>query len=252
VDSSNSGANDSPVYVIAGAYGGVGSAVAALLHRRGARLMLAGRNPDKLSQLAAGSDALIFEADASDFAKMKECVELAKTQFGRLDGVANCAGSLLLKPAHLTSEDEWMSVINANLTTAFVVARSAAKAMMGSGGSVVLVSSAAGRIGLANHEAIAAAKSGIEGLTRSAAATYGRHKVRVNCVAPGLVDTELTRSITSNPLSLKASIDMHALGRIGTAAEIARVIDWLLSSESSWVTGQTIGVDGGLSTVRGR
>ena len=89
MDSSDSGANESPVYVIAGAYGGVGSEVAALLHQRGARLMLAGRNPDKLSQLAARFDALTCEADASDFAKMKECVELAKTQFGRLDGVAN-------------------------------------------------------------------------------------------------------------------------------------------------------------------
>lgn len=111
----------------------------------------------------------------------------------------------------------------------------------------MLLSSAAARHGFANHEAIAAAKAGIIGLTLSAAATYARQKIRVNCVAPGLVRTPLTIGITSNEIMLKNSAAMHALGRIGEPEEVAAAIRFLLESE--WVTGQVLGVDGGLSSV---
>jgi NAD(P)-dependent dehydrogenase (short-subunit alcohol dehydrogenase family) len=120
------------------------------------------------------------------------------------------------------------------------------------GGSVVLVSSAAARIGLVNHEAISAAKAGIEGLALAAAATYAAKGIRVNCVAPGLTRTPLTARLWQNDAVAKASAGMHALGRIGTPEEVASAIDWLLDSEQAWVTGQVIGVDGGLSRVRSR
>ena len=120
------------------------------------------------------------------------------------------------------------------------------------GGSVVLLSTAAARHGLANHEAIAAAKAGLVGLALSAAATYGPRGLRVNCVAPGLVRTPLTERITSNEASLKASVAMHSLGRIGEPEEVASAIAWLLDPEQSWVTGQVLGVDGGLGSVRAR
>jgi NAD(P)-dependent dehydrogenase (short-subunit alcohol dehydrogenase family) len=120
------------------------------------------------------------------------------------------------------------------------------------GGSVVLMSSAAARIGLANHEAIAAAKAGIIGLTLSAAATYAAQGIRVNAVAPGLIDTPMTKRITSNETSLSASVAMHPLGRIGTPDEVAATIEWLLRPESSWITGQVIGVDGGLGVLKTR
>ena len=123
---------------------------------------------------------------------------------------------------------------------------------MATGGSVVFVSSAAAHVGLSNHEAIAAAKAGIEGMARSAAASYSRQKIRVNCVAPGMIETPLTEALRSNPTQLQASIDMHALGRIATPSEIATVIEWLLGPESSFVTGQSIAVDGGLSSVRAK
>ena len=120
------------------------------------------------------------------------------------------------------------------------------------GGSVVLVSSAAALTGLANHEAIAAAKSGIIGLVMSAAATYSRYGIRVNCVAPGLVRTPLTQSLTENEAILKKSEKMHPLGRIGEPGDVASAIAWLLKSEQSWVTGQVLGVDGGLANIKGR
>ena len=114
------------------------------------------------------------------------------------------------------------------------------------------VSSAAASIGLPNHEAIAAAKAGVSGLMRSAAATYAPYGLRVNAVAPGLVDTPLSQAITANDLARKASVAMHPLGRLGTPDDIAAAVCWLLGPHSAWVTGQVIGVDGGLATLKPR
>jgi 3-oxoacyl-[acyl-carrier protein] reductase len=124
--------------------------------------------------------------------------------------------------------------------------------MMKAGGSIVLVSSAAARVGLVNHEAIAAAKGGVSGLVLAAAATYARYNIRVNAVAPGLVRTAATESITRNEVSERVSIAMHAAGRLGTPRDVASVMAWLLNPRNDWVTGQVLGIDGGLSTVRTR
>jgi NAD(P)-dependent dehydrogenase (short-subunit alcohol dehydrogenase family) len=114
------------------------------------------------------------------------------------------------------------------------------------------MSTAAARIGLASHEAIAAAKAGVIGLALSAAATYVAQGIRVNVVAPGLVDTPMIKRSTSNETSLRASVAMHPLGRIGTPDEVAATIEWVLGPESSWITGQVVGVDGGLATLKAR
>ena len=114
------------------------------------------------------------------------------------------------------------------------------------------MSSCAGQVGIPNHEIIGAVKAAVSGLTRSAAATYAPNGLRVNAVAPGLVDTPLAERLTKNDAALEASRSMHPLGRIGEPSEIAPVIDWLLGPESGWVTGQVVGVDGGISTVKPR
>jgi NAD(P)-dependent dehydrogenase (short-subunit alcohol dehydrogenase family) len=123
---------------------------------------------------------------------------------------------------------------------------------MKSGGSIALVSSVAAQRGLSNHEAIAAAKAGLIGLAQSAAASYARQRVRVNCVAPGLVRTPLAAAITGNEASLKYSTALHPLGRIGESDDVAAALAWLLSTEASWVTGQVLGVDGGMGSVQPR
>ncbi len=233
-------------FIIVGAAGGIGSALSRRLKKLGAQPILMGRTADKLALLSQELDAPTQTVDASNAAEF----EAAVAAYGPIQGIVNCAGSVLLKPAHLTNDTEWSETLRTNLTTAFHVVRAGARLMMRTGGSIVLCSTAAARIGLANHEAIAAAKAGVIGLTLSAAATYAGRNIRVNCVAPGLVETPLTAKITSNEVALKASLAMHALGRAGKPEHIASAIAWLLDPENDWVTGQVLGVDGGLGSVR--
>ncbi len=234
--------------MVLGATGGIGSALARQLQAAGARLHLVARGEERLSALAGELDASYSVADATRCAEVDHAVQKA----GPIYGMVNCVGSILLKPAHATTEDEWQSTLQVNLTSAFAAVRSAAKAIGKDGGSVVLLSSAAARHGLANHEAVAAAKAGVIGLTLSGAATYASKNLRVNCVAPGLVDTPLAARITGNPASLEASRAMHALGRIGSPDHIAAAIAYFLDPANDWATGQVLGVDGGLGSVRPR
>lgn len=238
--------------IVIGAYGGIGSALSRRLAGRGVGLVLAGRDPERLAPLAAETGGEPFALDATRPDAVAACFQRAIEVLGRVDGVANCVGAFQLKPAHAITDAEWDEVIATNLRSAFAVVRAAGSIMAEHGGSVVLLSSAAARIGLANHEAVAAAKAGIEGLALAAAATYAPKGICVNCVAPGLTRTPLTARLWQNEAMAKASTGLHALGRLGAPEEVAAAIDWLLDPEQSWVTGQVIGVDGGLSRVRSR
>ena len=243
--------SESRSYLVFGAYGGIGSALSRALTRDGHRVAVSGRDPERVTSLASDLGVLPFTADATEFQQVEQVVSEAREALGGLDGVVNCVGSVVLKPAHLTRQEEWADTVSTNLTSAFAVLRASVGVMSrGEGGSVVLVSTAADRIGLPNHEAIAAAKGGVEALARSAAATYGSRGVRVNVVAPGLVETPMTARITGNEKARANSEAMHALGRIGSPEDVADAIRWLLSDGASWVTGQVLGVDGGLGTVR--
>ncbi|MBS1955829.1 MAG: SDR family oxidoreductase [Cyanobacteria bacterium SZAS-4] len=239
----------SPVYIILGASGGIGSVLARKLNCE-AKLILAGRNSDALKLLADSLGCNYEVGDCTSFSDVDRIVQTVTSDFGRLDGIVNCVGSLLLKPAHRTTESDWQQTMNTNLSSAFACVRSGASSMMDTGGSIVLISSSAATVGLLNHEAIAAAKAGIIGLTKSAATTYARNDIRVNCVAPGLIETPLTARITSNEMSRAASLGMQAIKRLGQPIDVVSAITWLLSNNASWVTGQCICVDGGLSSTK--
>lgn len=244
--------NQNPVYLILGATGGIGSELChRLASQNGARLVLAGRDQSKLDSLAGELDAetRTIALDATDTTAVNGAFETAVSEFGRVDGVANCVGAFLLKPAHMTSDEEFEEQISLNLKTAFAVVKASANNMR-DGGSVVLISSVAGRVGLENHEAVAAAKAGVTGLAISAAATYVTRGLRFNVVAPGLVQTPMTENVTRSEASREASRELHPLGRLGEPSDIAAMIRWLLDPELTWVTGQTFGADGGLSTLR--
>lgn len=237
--------------LIFGGTGAIGSALAKRLKTLGFDLVLAARDSAKLDAAAEelGAEALV--CDATDSAQVAEAVKKASAS-GPLRAVAHCVGSVYLKPAHLTSDDDWRATMALNLDSAFFVLRESVKAMRREGGSIVLASSAAARIGLSNHEAIAAAKAGIVGLVQSAAATYAPAGVRINAVAPGLVKSGITDRIVSNEASLKVSTEMHPLGRVGEGDDVARAMAFLLDPASSWITGQVLGVDGGLGTIKTR
>jgi NAD(P)-dependent dehydrogenase (short-subunit alcohol dehydrogenase family) len=240
------------VFIVFGGTGGIGSAVSRRLASAGARVVVTGRNQAILDQCRRDIGVETQLLDIAQLDAIDSCVSQTFERHGHVDGIVNCIGSLLLKPAHLITDQEWQSVIDVNLTSSFKVVRAAAGAMMRSGGSIVLMSSAAATVGLASHEAISAAKAGIEGLAVAAAASYARRNIRVNCVAPGLIETKLTRHLLASESARRASEDMHALGRVGAPDDVASAIIWLLSEQNSWVTGQVFHIDGGLSKVRPR
>lgn len=240
-------------YVLLGASGGIGSALARRLKASGANLLLAARNEEKLRPLAEELSSPYQLVDVCDPTQVANLFATAEQLLGSVEGVAHCVGSILIKPVHFTTPEEWNQTISLNLTSAYHVLHSAIKAMLPrQNGSIVLVSSVAATVGLSNHEAIAAAKAGIIGLTLAAAASYASKKIRINCVAPGLTHTPLASRFTSNEASLKASAAMHPLGRIGEASEVASAMAWFLDPEQAWVTGQVLGVDGGMGSLRVR
>ncbi|MEL6431905.1 MAG: SDR family oxidoreductase [Planctomycetota bacterium] len=237
-------------FVVLGATGGTGAALSRRVAARGGRLVLAARDPGRLDALSAELGAPAHSNVAAEAEDVERAVELCRTEHGRFDGIVNAAGSILLRPAHMTKLDDFDAVVRQNLRTAFATVHVGAKGLRKEGGSIVLFSSAAARTGLPNHEAIAAAKAGVQGLTLSASATYARAGIRVNCVAPGLVDTTMAAAITRSEKALEASRAMHPLGRIGAPEDVARAAEWLLDPDQSWVTGQILGVDGGLGSAR--
>ncbi|MEM9445393.1 MAG: SDR family oxidoreductase [Verrucomicrobiota bacterium] len=235
-------------YLIIASSSTIGQELVKILHQQADQLYLTSRNPDKIQQLADETQSSFSALDASSFEEVNQVFEDASDKLGPLDGVVCLAGSLLLKAAHQTSEQEYLHTIQTSLTTAFATTKAAGKHMR-KGGSVVLISSAAAMQGFANHEAIAAAKGGVIALARSAAATYARQNLRFNVVSPGLTETALTKSLFANEASKQISEKMHVLGRLGEAHKIALSIAFLLNPENDWITGQVLGIDGGLSRV---
>lgn len=238
-------------HIVLGGSGGIGSALSRRLAGDG-HVVVVGRDEARLTDVAneVGGEAVCL--DARDLDAVAELAGRVAEE-GGLDSITCCVGSIFLSPAHAVDPGDWTEVIATNLSSAFACVRAAGKVMprLG-GGSVALVSSSAAGTGMPNHEAIAAAKAGVEGLTRSAAATYAGRGLRVNAVAPGLVKTSLAAPLLGSEAMEKASQAMHPLGRLGEPDDIAAALAWLHGPEAGWITGEVIGVDGGLARLRGR
>ena len=206
-----------------------------------------------LSQNPAIAPLCQIGADVSTADGAAEAITLCETEMGRSpDAIINCAGTILMTPLHKTTEQSYRECMAANLDTsyfalkAFINARLRAKRA----GVAVLISSVTARIGVSNHEAVAASKAAVESLARSAAATYSRHDIRINAVAPGLMRSPATEWLFSTPNNTRQLDAQYPLGRHGQVDDVASTITWLVSEEASWITGQVLAVDGGFSAVR--
>lgn len=237
------------VALIAGAAGGVGRALLARLQARGVRCAAVSRDAARLDGL--GADASVV-ADVATAEGAQAAVAQCTAALGAPTLLANCAGAILLAPAHRTSEAQWRATLAANLDTAFFLLRAWSAALLEAKqpGAAVFVSTAAARIGVANHEAVAAAKGGLEAMLRSAAATYAPQGLRLNAVAPGLMDTPLAAGLLRSDVMREAAARQYPVGGLGTADELAALLDWLLSPAAARVTGQVWSLDGGFSAIR--
>ena len=239
-------------YLIVGGSSDIGIILCRALLEEGAAVTLLARDSSRLAEFPEGKVGK-FIGDANDEDLVKEAVLSAiSAGNGRLDGVVHLVGSFAVRPPHAMSLEAFEQVITTNLSSAFVTLSIACKQMLRNGGGrVVFTSSVAGSLGLANHEAIAAAKGGVESMVRSAAATYSKRGIRVNAVAPGLTDTRLSRPITSSSATKEAAVGMIPLKRINEPEEVSSTIQWLLTDAPDNITGQVFHLDGGMSNVRG-
>ena len=236
------------MYIIAGSTGTLGTAIVKELSNDN-ELLLIGRDEDKLKEQASSVNASYQVIDLTNTVEPREFAKIVDTEI-EIKGLINCIGSILIKPLHGTSIEEFNDVITTNLFSSYFLLASFARRMKN--GSAIFFSSVAGSKGLSTQEAIAAAKSGIEGFARSAAATYAKDNLRVNVIAPSIMDSKMSEKILSSVSAREVSKNMHPISKIGDADDILPVIKWLLSPDAKWVTGQTIHVDGGLSTVKPR
>jgi NAD(P)-dependent dehydrogenase (short-subunit alcohol dehydrogenase family) len=234
-----------PIAIIGGS-SGIGAALARRLHAAGHALHVMGRDPARLASIAAETGCATTAVDALDGEALADAVARAGAQ--GLGGLAYCVGSIILKPLAQVTPAEMAQAFALNTIGAAMAVKAASQALQ-PGAGVVLFSTVAVRQGFANHAAIAAAKGGVEGLTLALAAELAP-RVRVNCVAPSLTRTPLATRLTANESMAKAIAGLHPLGRLGEPEDAAALAAFLLSSDSGWITGQVIGVDGGRASLR--
>jgi 3-oxoacyl-[acyl-carrier protein] reductase len=239
--------------VITGAAGAIGASLAYMLHARGEKLLLVGRNAEKLAALnaALGNQHHILATDLT-IAEGSAQLQDAAAAIGVIDALAHCVGSTIVRPLHLTAEKDWHEQIAINATSAFHVLKwfiiQATKAQQPA--AAVLTSSVVAEAGFANHEAIAAAKCAVTGLALSAAATYADKQIRVNVVAPGLTRSTLTQRFIATPEAEARSAALIPTNRIAEPNDVASAMAFLLAREAGHITGQVIRVDGGQGVLR--
>jgi NAD(P)-dependent dehydrogenase (short-subunit alcohol dehydrogenase family) len=238
-------------FLLVGGSSDIGLELANLLLNDGHQITVLARDVERTTSLA-GRGATIVQGDALDEEAVQSAVEQAMQLGDGLAGVAHLVGSIALRPPHAMSLTDFEEVLRTNLTSAFLTLKFGGKAMLKAGqGRMVFTSSVAASYGLTNHEAIAAAKGGLEAMVRSAASTYAHRGLRVNAVAPGLTETRLGASVLKSESIREASVGMIPIKRINEATEIATSMHWLLTQAPDNFTGQVLHLDGGMSQLRG-
>jgi NAD(P)-dependent dehydrogenase (short-subunit alcohol dehydrogenase family) len=220
--------------ILVGGNSGIGKAVAAQLQEDGATIF-------SYSRTGEGTAAVDFSTDFEELPGLPEII----------DGVVYCPGTINLKPFHRISIADFKQEMEVNFYGAIRLLQACLKGLKKSSApSVVLYSTVAVQTGMGFHAGIASAKGAVEGLTRSLAAEWAPNKIRVNAIAPSLTETPLASALLSTPEKKEASDKRHPLGRVGRAEDIAEATVFLLSEKSSWMTGQILHLDGGMSHLK--
>jgi 3-oxoacyl-[acyl-carrier protein] reductase len=248
---------DGPVTLVTGASGGIGTALAEILAGAGHRLALCALDGPGLEALAArlaeaGTEVATLAGDLREPAAAAACVDLAISRFGRLDNLVTGAGASRAVPLVEMADEEWDGLVDLNLSAVFRLSKAAAKRMIaqGEGGAIVHISSIAHANGGANL-AYGAAKGGVATLTYGMAQQLGPHGIRVNAVAPGIIDTPMVRTgFAAQFDGLVAGARARTpLGRLGRPEDVANVIAFLLSPGAAFVTGALIPITGGIEIL---
>ncbi len=228
--------------IIAGAGKGIGLKTAELLQGQNQLFTIARNNTPELSALPTTFYQLDLAKDNLDALN-----DLPET----IDGLVYCPGSINLKPFNRLTAQDFLNDFNQNVLGAVSLVQKLLPNLKRAGGaSIVLFSTVAVKLGMPFHASVAASKAAVEGLAKSLAAELASAKIRVNVIAPSLTDTPLAANLLNSEEKKEAAGKRHPLQRVGTAEEMAQLVSFLLSDNSSWITGQVIGVDGGMGSLR--
>jgi NAD(P)-dependent dehydrogenase (short-subunit alcohol dehydrogenase family) len=247
---------DGKVALVTGGGTGIGEAIARLFAREGASVVITGRRKEVLERVVGGVErekgrALAVAGSVADEAHVRSTVSQTIRTYGKLNVLVNNAGiGFFGKTLHETDDDAWDELLATNLTGMFRMTRAVLPEMLkAGGGAIVNVSSIAAQVGLPLTAAYSATKGAMNALTRCLAVDHAKQSIRCNAVCPGLVDTPMAASLTSDPDRLAQVMAVYPLGRPGTADEVANLVLYLASDESSWVTGSIFTIDGGMTAI---
>jgi len=245
------------VAFITGGGTGIGRACALAFAREGARVAVAGRRREPLDKVAAeisaaGGRSLALACDVTERSSVEDALAQTEKHFARLDTIVNNAGAVVVATVEHTSDEDWDRVLAANLTGTFFVSRAAlAPLRRAGGGSIVNIGSVLGLVARKDRAAYCAAKAGVSGLTRAMALDHAHEKIRVNCVCPTIVETELGMQSIQQAGNAAAEIQRRIaeipIGRLGKPDDVAIMAVYLASEDASWVTGASFPLDGGLT-----
>jgi NAD(P)-dependent dehydrogenase (short-subunit alcohol dehydrogenase family) len=231
-------------YLIFGATGSVGSSLADQLKNSGNDIHLVARNESEVKKIAEKLGCSYTVADVLE----NGFIEKIKSDINDIKGIAYCVGSIDLKPLRMVTEDDMNKCMKLNLYSAIEAIKGFQESLKKNKGTVVLFSTVAAQRGFTNHAIIASAKAAVEGLTVTLAAEFAPN-IRVNCIAPSLSKSKIAEPMLKNPTIAEGIAKAHPLKRLGEGKDSAALAKFLITEESSWITGQVIAVDGGRSKL---
>jgi len=231
-------------YLIFGATGSIGSSLAEQLKSSGSDIHLVARNESEIIKIAEKLGCSYTVADVLE----DGFIEKVKSDINDIKGIAYCVGSIDLKPLRMVTEADMNKCMKLNLYSAIEAIKGYQESLKKNKGSVVLFSTVAAQRGFTNHTIIASAKAAVEGLTVTLAAEFAPN-IRVNCIAPSLTKSKIAEPMLKNPAIAEGIAKAHPLKRLGEGKDSAALAKFLITEESSWITGQIIAVDGGRSKL---